>query len=226
MKRLSRVTVLVALAAAVAYPALGQIYSGAGSNVSVPVSVSNGGTGGTTVTAHGLIVGEGASAFASLAVCTASQVVVGAAAADPVCGNVPAAALATQSSVAAFYRGIWIGGTQNSITTSRFTTISGSLATDQASEAQVQQPLPAAVVVKNLSCVVNSTPNPGGTWTFTIRKGGADTALKCTVSTGTTCTDTSDSVSFASTDLIDVSEVSTGTPTNATAMKCGVEYDI
>ena len=50
---------------------------------SLPVSVANGGTGDSSLTAHGVLVGEGTSPVTALAVGTTNQVLVGASGADP-----------------------------------------------------------------------------------------------------------------------------------------------
>jgi hypothetical protein len=62
------------------------ITTGAGSlnfDITAPVSVANGGTGATSLTAHGILIGEGASAITPI-VLTAGQVLIGTTASDPV----------------------------------------------------------------------------------------------------------------------------------------------
>lgn len=63
--------------------------SGALSNIlgASTVPVANGGTGRATLTAHGVLVGEGTSAINQLAVGTTGQVLVGATGADPAFGS-------------------------------------------------------------------------------------------------------------------------------------------
>lgn len=53
------------------------------STLSLPVTVANGGTGATTLTAHGVLVGEGTSAINALSVGTNGQVLLGNTGADP-----------------------------------------------------------------------------------------------------------------------------------------------
>lgn len=53
-------------------------------SITAPVSVANGGTGATTLTDHGVLVGSGTAAVTPLAVGTNGQVLVGSTGADPV----------------------------------------------------------------------------------------------------------------------------------------------
>src|SRR5262249_4787921 len=52
-----------------------------------PWDVAHGGTGAQTLTSHGLLVGEGTAAAASVAQLAVGQTMIGAASADPVAGN-------------------------------------------------------------------------------------------------------------------------------------------
>ena len=56
-------------------------------NTSNPIAVSSGGTGNSTLTAHGVLVGEGTSAITQLAVGTTGQVLIGSTGADPAFGS-------------------------------------------------------------------------------------------------------------------------------------------
>lgn len=58
-------------------------WSASAAAITTPVTVANGGTGRTTLLAHGVLVGEGTSAIAQLAVGTNGQVLIGATGADP-----------------------------------------------------------------------------------------------------------------------------------------------
>jgi hypothetical protein len=59
-----------------------------------PVTVANGGSGAATFAAHGLLLGEGASAFGVTAVGTTNQILIGQSAADPIWATtLPTAAL-------------------------------------------------------------------------------------------------------------------------------------
>jgi len=60
--------------------------SGTGLTLTNPLSAANGGTGLATITAHGLMVGEGTGNVAPMTACTAGQLVVGqGATSDPLC---------------------------------------------------------------------------------------------------------------------------------------------
>jgi hypothetical protein len=58
--------------------------------LSTPVSVSNGGTGATSITAHSLILGQGTSAFTALGAATNGQIPIGSTGADPVLATITA----------------------------------------------------------------------------------------------------------------------------------------
>lgn len=96
----------------------------------------------------------------------------------------------------------------------RYVTIGSN--SGHTSESSRQQNLPHAGTVKNLH--IRTITNVGGTaQTFiaTVRKNGADTAITCTINTGSnTCTDLVNSVSFAQSDLFSVKYVTSATETN------------
>jgi hypothetical protein len=58
-------------------------------------SVPNGGTGATSLTDHGLLIGSGTAAVSVMAVCDSNKPVVGATGADPVCSAVTLPATGT-----------------------------------------------------------------------------------------------------------------------------------
>jgi hypothetical protein len=77
------------------------ITTGAGSlnfDISAPVSVANGGTGLTSITAHGILIGEGTSAITPI-VLTAGQVLIGTTASDPAAATLTAGTGISISSV-------------------------------------------------------------------------------------------------------------------------------
>lgn len=70
------------------------VSAGAGTlniDLAAPVSVANGGTGATTLTAHGILVGEGTSAINPI-VLTNGQLLIGSTGADPVAASLTAGA--------------------------------------------------------------------------------------------------------------------------------------
>jgi hypothetical protein len=82
--------------------------------------------------------------------------------------------------------------------------------TTNATETNANVPLPAGTA-RNLVVSLTAGPGTGQSATLTIRKNGVSTALACSVSgTGTTCTDTADSVTFSAGDLLSILYNETG----------------
>jgi hypothetical protein len=82
-----------------------------------------------------------------------------------------------------------------------------------SSESIVEQSVPAAGSISRLFVKLTSGPGAGASYTFFVRKSGADTALACTISgTAATCSDLVNSVSFAAGDLLSVRVQPTGGP--------------
>lgn len=73
-------------------------------------------------------------------------------------------------------------------------------------ELAVQQIIPAAGTLQNFYVFVQAAPAAGRSWTLTVRKNGADTAVTCTIPgfNSQSCSDTTHTVSFAAGDLIAV----------------------
>lgn len=97
-------------------------------------------------------------------------------------------------------------------------------------ENEYKQVVSTTGVASRLFCNLpaGSPDNGGGTqtYTFTLRKNTADTALTCAISeAGQTCSDTSNTVAVTAGDLIDFSSVPSGTPT-ARSVTCSIEYAI
>ncbi len=113
-------------------------------------------------------------------------------------------------------------------------TLSGYSSLSTTSNRNLYQiQFPTAVTVKNLHCNLNGQPAPGtsNSYTFTLEKNAASSALTCAISGASqTCADSTHSVTFtAGTDLADYSVLTTvggsaiGTPAN---VSCSVEVDI
>lgn len=102
-------------------------------------------------------------------------------------------------------------GGSNSTTTQYFAFANGS-----ASVSTAIRETPAAVAGTITKLIANYPTGAGtGTYTITLRKNGADTALTCQiVSAATQCTDTTDSVSFNPGDTYGYKVVPTSTPTS------------
>jgi hypothetical protein len=109
-----------------------------------------------------------------------------------------------------------IGGTSGATMTNNATTFMGMFSVANATEALVQVPVQTSGTVSNfdvrISAAAGTLPNA---WAFTLRKNGASTAITCTISgpTATQCADNSDTVSFASGDLLTIQIVPTSAPT-------------
>jgi hypothetical protein len=72
-------------------------------------------------------------------------------------------------------------------------------------EANVQDVVAAAGTVKNFYFVIDTTPAAARSWTLTVRKNGANTAVTCTISNpNTSCSDLTHSVAFVAGDFISV----------------------
>jgi len=71
------------------------------------------------------------------------------------------------------------------------------------SEDVVQQAIPISGDVSKLYVTVGAAPGAGNSYSFTMRKNGADTSLGCVVANAaTTCADTTNSVAFEAGELI------------------------
>jgi hypothetical protein len=95
--------------------------------------------------------------------------------------------------------------------------------TTSGTEANVSVPLPSGTASKLL---VNLTAAPGaaGSATISIRKNGGNTALTCTVSgSATTCTDTTNSVTFSDGDLLSIHYTEAGAA--AARIRFAFEYN-
>ncbi len=74
-----------------------------------------------------------------------------------------------------------------------------------ANETLVQNVIPATGTIKNFYVFVETAPVAGRSWTFTVRKNAADSAVTCTiVGDGTLrqCSDTTNVAPFAAGDLV------------------------
>jgi len=91
-------------------------------------------------------------------------------------------------------------------------------------EGEVQQFLPTAGTVSNFYVILNTDPGNGKSYTFVVRKNGADTPVTCTISdTDTTGSDLTNSVSFAAGDYISIMVTPASRPT-ARSMRWTAEF--
>jgi len=81
-------------------------------------------------------------------------------------------------------------------------------------ESDAQQIVPVGGSLSRLYVRLNGSPGSGDSYTFTVRRNGADTSLSCTISgSATDCSDTADSVQLQAGDLIAIAAVPTSSPT-------------
>jgi hypothetical protein len=95
-----------------------------------------------------------------------------------------------------------------------------------ATEPPVQQVVPVAGTVSNLSVRLGSTPNNGsGTqkYTFSVRKNGSNSgAISCEISENESTCSSSTQLSFAAGDLISLQATPSGTPSGWTTLRWAV----
>lgn len=86
-------------------------------------------------------------------------------------------------------------------------------------EATVQTPVSAPITLKNFYVSVGAAAGGGFSYTFTVRKNGADTAITCAISgaSATICNDTTHTASYVAGDLIDVKLVTSAGAANVNA---------
>jgi len=90
-------------------------------------------------------------------------------------------------------------------------------------EAEEELLLPVAGTVRSLYVELTTAPNTGNSRTYTLRKNQTNTSLTCTVSgTGTTCNDTSNTVSVAVGDVINILYTVSGTPDASSYQHSGI----
>lgn len=105
--------------------------------------------------------------------------------------------------------------------TNTFASLGGSTGhTPNSAELEAANPMPAAGTLSNFVVRLDTAPGAaasGKSWTLTVEKNGADTALTCTISeTGQTGADLSHSVSYVAGDRISVKATPANTPSTGT----------
>jgi hypothetical protein len=111
-----------------------------------------------------------------------------------------------------------IYGTSGTSMTNNATTFMGLGGVAQATESLAQVPIQTSGTLSNLD--IRLTAGPGtspNSWTFTVRKNGANTAMTCAINTaaGVQCADNSNTVSFAAGDLLSIQIVPNSAPTTS-----------
>lgn len=171
--------------------------------------VSKGGTGATTLTAHGVVVGNGTSAVAITGAGTAGQVLTSnGASADP---TFQAAATAKSIlPIPANPSGGGAGGYQIRGTFSGYVSPILGVAPSfdlGTLETDAEFVIPFGCTLRNLNVRTGDTPETGSpVTTFVVRKNGVNTALTLTLTetVNTTSTDSTHSVSFAAGDRLTI----------------------
>jgi len=123
--------------------------------LSSQLTVANGGTGATSLTDHGVLIGSGTSAITPLSVGTDGQILVGSSGADPVF-----ATLASADGTISYTPG---AGTLDLAVTAATTSQAGGLETATDAEAIAVAATDKIIVPANLSAVLAAPPAIGGT---------------------------------------------------------------
>lgn len=93
-----------------------------------------------------------------------------------------------------------------------------------STEASISTVMPTAGTFSNFYIRSTTAPGAGKSYTYTLRKNGADTAVTATMSdAATTATDSTNSVTYAAGDTISIKAVPTGTPT-AAVVRYGFQF--
>lgn len=91
-----------------------------------------------------------------------------------------------------------------------------------ANEADSYNLAPDAFTAKNLYVLCDTAPGSGKSRAFTMRKGGAGTALTCTAAdANTTANDTTHTISLAAGDLFNIETTPSGTPSTSATVHVG-----
>jgi len=110
-------------------------------------------------------------------------------------------------------------------TATEFASIIGWNGTLTDIEDRTKCAFPVAGKLKNFYVRLNQAPGAGKSFTFTIRKNGADTALVVTISgTDTVGQNTTNEIEIAVGDLVNIKIAPTNTPTGA-YVAFGLEFE-
>src|SRR5216684_1830316 len=100
------------------------------------------------------------------------------------------------------------------------------LGTAATTEALVQLPIGKAASITKMFCHTTAAEGNAKSDAFTLRVNGASPAsgLTSTISNGTTCSDTSHTVTTAANDMLDIQDVTTGATITARAGGCSIGF--
>ena len=166
-------------------------------SLAAPVAVTNGGTGASSFTAGGILLGQGTSAVTTTGVLAKGSLIVGDGAADPTAlsvgsDNALLVADAAQSSGVRWATGcLPFGGASSSSHAADFEMGVGG-GSDTNGRLDDAWPAPVAATISSFRASVRQAPGSGDSWTATLRKNNADTSLSCAISgaSATSCSDT------------------------------------
>jgi hypothetical protein len=120
------------------------------------------------------------------------------------------------------------GSCRSTLSTSavNYVAINSDLATLTTTEGNRISVLPAAMTLQNLYVSINAAPGAGKSYTFTVRKNSADTAISVVIAdSDTTGVYSGAAVSFAAGDIITLSITPSGTPTAPTVVLWNLQAD-
>lgn len=121
-----------------------------------------------------------------------------------------------------------VGGTGQSNSATNFVLPMNYDAAPGATETSQENLITYAGVVNNMF-IKNGTAAPGAgtSYTMTVRKNGADTAITCQISgaSATTCSDTTHSINVLPGDLIDIKTVPVGTPSGSISFRTSLTFN-
>ena len=160
-------------------------------NLSGTVSVANGGTGAVTLTAHGVLLGEGTSAVVATTAGTNGEILIGSTGADPVFGHLtPAAGIIVTEGAGTLSVGVSTGGfTPSSVSgTSSALAVQNSYIANAAGATTFT--LPATAAVGDQILISGGTANTAG-WVIAQNAGQTIHKENLASTTGVTGTATS-----------------------------------
>jgi hypothetical protein len=175
------------------------------------IAVANGGTGAVTLTNHGVVLGQGTSAVVVTPAGTTGQALLsGGASADP----------SFQQYQAALLRA-FCTGSFTSNTTLYMPGFGATTTVCTGNSESAGTPIGAGTF-KNLRVKCGTAFKTALSGVITVRKNATNTALTCTVGTGTTCSDTTHTFTTAANDVLTISVTTVATETGA---NCNLSFE-
>jgi len=211
-----RVWAFLIFAAILAWCGRDGVRSALASGIQALASVGAGGTGLTSVTSGGLLVGQGTSPLSVVASPADNT--------QALCGSNPPAWGTTCKGAGGGGNGggpgiLTYSGPSLSLASTQYFPPGGG-ASASGTETNVDVESPAAVTISKFYVQQSAAPGVGNSTVYTWRKNAMATTLTCTISgnAATSCNDTAHSFTVIAGDLIDVQAVTTGTPSALTVV--------